>query len=113
MNFKKKIEDFANLCESAMEAEEKSKKKEEITKEEFDTIKEYYTKMEYIILSLGVIVTIILIIIAFACQITLPLKIWLTLFAIGCTPTKRSKYKLKREEKEDRYEIIDIRDSWK
>lgn len=111
MNFKKKIRDFVNLACLAMEVEEKSKK-EEITNEEFDIIKEYYAKITYVLMSLGVIVTIALIIIAFACQITLPLKIWLTLFVIGCTPT-RSKYTLKREEKEDRYEIIDIRDSWK
>lgn len=111
MNFKKKIRDFVDLCESAIIAEEKAKK-EEITKEEFDIIRECHDKVMRAFVSLGVIVTIALIIIAFACQITLPLKIWLTLFVIGCTPT-RSKYTLKREEKEDRYEIIDIRDSWK
>lgn len=112
MNFKK-VKDFFKLADLAMVAEEKSKK-EEITKEEFDIIKEYYTKVTKMLITLEVIVTIILTIIAFTCQVTLPLKIWLTLFVIGCIP-QRSTYKLKREEKdkEDRYETIDIRDSWK
>lgn len=111
MNFKKNVKDFVNLAKLAIEAEEKSKKGE-ITNEEFDIIREFYAKMTYVLISFGVIVTIILIIIAISCQFTLPLKIWLTLFVIGFIP-KRYEYKLKREAKEDRYEIINIRDSWK